>query len=79
MDTLTLVGIIGATIILVTFLLNQFGKLSAESRSYDIANAVGSLILVSYAVLLDSVPFMILNGVWFVVSFRDVIRSFRKS
>jgi hypothetical protein len=78
MDSITLFGLAGTSIILVTFLLNQFGKVSAESRSYDIANAVGSLILVGYAVALDSTPFMILNGVWFIVSFRDVINSYRK-
>jgi hypothetical protein len=78
MDLSTIVGVVGATIILVSFLLNQSGKWSAESRSYDLANAIGSIILVSYAVLLGSVPFMILNSVWFVVSFRDVVKSFRK-
>ncbi len=78
MDTLTLVGIIGTGIILISFVLNQLGKWSAESRSYGTANAVGSLILVGYAVMLDSIPFIILNSVWFVVSFRDVVRSFRK-
>jgi hypothetical protein len=77
MDMLSLMGIIGTGIILVSFLLNQSGKWSTESRSYDVANALGSLILVVYAVMLDSIPFTVLNGVWFVVSFRDVIRSFR--
>lgn len=78
MDTLTLAGIIGTGIILITFILNQSGKWSAKSRSYDTANAIGSLILVGYAVMLDSFPFMVLNGVWFVVSFRDVVKSLRK-
>ena len=77
-DLLTLLGIIGTGIILGSFLLNQSGRWSAKSRSYDIANALGSIILVSYAVMLDSVPFIILNSVWFLVSFRDVIKSFRK-
>lgn len=78
MDIHTLVGIAGTGIILIAFLLNQFGKWSTESRSYDVANAVGSLILVVYAIMLDSIPFTILNSVWFIVSFRDVVRSFRK-
>ena len=78
MDTLSLIGITGTGIILITFLLNQSGKWSAESRSYDATNALGSLILVGYAILLGSIPFMILNGVWFIVSLRDVIRSFRR-
>lgn len=78
MDPLTLVGIAGTGIILIAFVLNQLGKWSAESRSYDIANAVGSLMLVGYAVMLDSIPFMVLNSVWFMVSFRDAVRSFYK-
>lgn len=75
MDTTTLIGILGATIILITFLLNQFGRLSAESRWYDGLNALGSLLLIVYAYILWSIPFMILNSVWFLVSLRDVIRA----
>ena len=78
MDSLTLIGIVGTGIILLSFLMNQSGKWSATSRSYDIANAVGSAILVGYAVMLDSIPFMILNTVWFLASFFDVVRSLRK-
>jgi hypothetical protein len=75
MDTTTLIGILGATIILITFLLNQFGRLSAESRWYDGLNALGSLLLIVYAYILWSIPFMILNSVWFLVSLRDVMRT----
>jgi hypothetical protein len=79
MDTNTIIGVLGATIILVTFLLNQFGKWSVTSRSYDVANALGSLILIIYAALLESLPFLVLNTVWFVFSFLDVIKSLRKN
>ncbi len=78
MDIVSFIGIVGATIILLTFLLNQFGKCSTGSLSYDIANAIGSLILIIYAVCLHSVPFIILNAVWFAVSLRDVIRFYFK-
>lgn len=79
MDSITILGIMGTSIILVSFILNQIGKWSTESRSYDAANALGSIILIVYAYVLGSIPFMILNGVWFLVSFRDVITSFRSS
>jgi hypothetical protein len=78
MDTYTIIGVIGATVILITFLLNQFGKLSAESRLYDVANALGAFILIVYAYLLWSIPFLLLNTVWFVVSARDVLHSYRR-
>ena len=77
MDTTTLIGIIGATIILIAFLLNQSGKWSRESRSYDAANVIGSLLLLIYSYLLGSMPFMVLNTVWLLVSLRDVIKSYR--
>ena len=72
---ITIIGVLGASIILVAFLLNQFGKWSTESRSYDLANTIGSGILMYYAYLLDSLPFLVLNAVWFLVSLRDVVKK----
>ncbi len=67
-DLITFIGVLGATIILIGFFLNQTRKLTVESPWYDGINALGSVILLVYAVLLGSYPFMVLNTVWFVVS-----------
>jgi hypothetical protein len=77
MDTVTIIGIIGATIILMAFLFNQFGRWANESRAYDVANVLGSGFLMYYAYLLESWPFLVLNAVWLIVSLRDVIKSYR--
>ena len=77
METLTIIGVIGTSIILLAFILNQFGNWSTDSRSYDLANVIGSGVLLYYAFLLESWPFMVLNGVWLLVSLRDVVKSFR--
>ena len=74
METTTLIGIIGAGIILIAFLLNQAGKMTAESKWYDAINATGSFILVVYAVLLNSAPFVILNVVWLLVSAHGLFK-----
>lgn len=79
MDLVTVTGVVGATIILVAFLLNQSGKLTAESRLYDALNFLGALLLLIYAYLLDSYPFMILNAVWMLSALRDLIKSIKKS
>ncbi len=63
-----------AEIILVGFLLNQAGKLTVDSWRYDAINAVGSVLLVVYSVLLGSVPFVILNVVWLVVSIKGLVQ-----
>ncbi len=72
-DTMvTFIGISGASIILVFFLLNQFHKIDRDSIWYDIGNFIGSGLLVIYAYLISSIPFLILNAVWAIASLRDV-------
>lgn len=70
----TLVGTLGAAIILIVFVLNQFNKLKNDRIEYDVLNLTGSLLLISYALMLYSVPFLILNTVWAAVSLKDVIK-----
>ncbi len=75
MDIALLIGIAGATIILVFFLLNQFHKINRDSLVYDLANTIGAGLLLYYAFLIGSVPFMILNLIWGGFSLRDAINS----
>ena len=74
MDTTLIIGITGASLILLAFFLNQTGKWSVGNVKYDFLNGVGSLLMVIYAVLLDSIPFLILNAVWALVSLKDVFK-----
>jgi len=74
-DAVTIVGVLGASIILVAFSLNQTNKLTVESRWYDGLNALGSVLLLVYAVLLVSYPFMILNAVWLLVSLHGLMKQ----
>lgn len=74
MDVTTGIGVLGATIILIFFLLNQMGKIDRDDFVYDLGNFIGSAILLYYSYLLGSIPFMILNLVWGGYSLRDVVR-----
>jgi len=78
MDTTLIIGITGASLILLAFFLNQTGKWTSGNVKYDLLNGVGSLLMVIYAVLLDSIPFLILNAVWALVSFKDVFKYLLK-
>lgn len=78
MDITTLIGVIGAGVILVFFLLNQFKVMAAENIWYDAGNTLGSGFLIVYAYLLGSLPFLILNVVWFLFSFKDVVVFFAR-
>jgi len=75
MDTTTLIGVIGAGLLLIAFIANELGKLDAEAFAYDLINLIGAAFLVWYAVLLNSIPFLVLEGIWALVSFRDVFKK----
>jgi hypothetical protein len=78
MDLTTLMGTIGALIILGTFILNQTGTWKAENFYYDLANFVGSAILFVYAMFIRSYPFVVVNIVWMAVSVRDIYNTLKK-
>ena len=78
MDPVTFIGVTGAGIILAFFLLNQFQKVSHQTLLYDSANFIGGSLLLVYAFLISSLPFAILNGVWSLVSLRDIVSDIRR-
>ena len=75
MDIITVIGALGAFIILIAFILLEIGKLSSESMWYDVLNLIGGALLAYYAWLLQSWPFLVLNGIWTLVALRDVLRD----
>ncbi|MDP3996346.1 MAG: hypothetical protein Q8P86_01480 [bacterium] len=78
MDTVTTIGTIGAGIILVFFLLNQAHKIDRDSMAYDVGNFIGGGLLVVYSIFIQSWPFLALNIVWTLFSFKDMFLNFKK-
>ncbi|MEK7644324.1 MAG: hypothetical protein AAB390_03425 [Patescibacteria group bacterium] len=78
MEGINLIGTSGATVILVAFILNQLGFWKSNSLKYDAVNFIGGVLLVFYAFKIDSYPFAVLNGVWALVSLRDVFIDIKK-
>ncbi len=74
----TIIGATGAFIILVLFTFEQAHKLNRDSLAYDSWNFIGAGLLLIYAIILSSIPFAILNGVWAVVSLRDIFSDLRR-
>lgn len=74
-DVTTWIGISGAGLILVAFIMNQTKMWNDDSVWYDVINLIGAVLLIAYSWLLGSYPFLVLNLVWAGVSLRDVISS----
>jgi len=74
-----LIGFSGMFMILFAFIMNQIRKWRDDYLIYDGFNAIGSFLLVAYAIMISSYPFLILNFAWFLVSIRDVFLDIKKS
>lgn len=73
-----IIGTLGALVVLIFFILEQLNVLKNSSLIYDAGNLIGSALLVIYAILLSSIPFAILNGIWALFSLKDVILDLKK-
>lgn len=74
MDANTLIGSAGALLLLIAFVLNEAHVWSEDERRYDLVNLAGAGLLVAYAWLIHSYPFLILNAVWALVALRDMMK-----
>ena len=63
-----LISVIGAAGCLGAYIGLQRGWLSQNSRTYSLMNLVGSLLLTYVAIVDRRVGFIILEGVWALVS-----------
>jgi hypothetical protein len=71
------IQIVGALLILVAFAASQAGRMAPHSRLYLVLNLVGSLILAVLAATDSQFGFLLLEGVWALVSAWGLARVMR--
>jgi hypothetical protein len=72
------VQLVGAVIVLTGFVANQCFGLSSGALPYLLANAVGTGLLAVVAGVNGDLGFLLLEGVWAVVSCVSVARVVRR-
>jgi hypothetical protein len=72
-----LIQIAGAVLILLAFAALQLGRTTAASKPYLILNLVGSVVLAALAVHEEQLGFLLLEGVWAIVSAWSLWRVHR--
>jgi len=71
------ISVVGSMLILVAYVASLFGRVNASSLTYLLLNFVGSGILAVIALLEHQWGFLLLEGVWAVVSLWSLAQMAR--
>jgi hypothetical protein len=74
---LQVISVLGALAILGAYAANLLGCLGPANLSYSVANLIGSGILTYIAIVDQQLGFLLLEGVWALVSLWGVIQVLR--
>ncbi|NNK76935.1 MAG: hypothetical protein HKP42_12840 [Maribacter sp.] len=78
MNTVDWIGFVGVFQILLAYVLNIFGKLEKKDLTFILLNLIGASLACLASVLMKYLPFIILEGVWALVSLIALF-SYRKA
>lgn len=76
-NLINFVGIAGMLILLYGYLMAQKGDWTPEMLAYDTTNAIGSFLLVIYALSINSWPFVILFAIWCFTASMDFWHGYK--
>lgn len=78
MNTTDWLGFTGVFLILLAYFLNVSGRMQTGSLPYILLNVIGAGLACLASVLLNYVPFIILEGAWTLVSLVSLVRYSRR-
>lgn len=69
-----LISVAAALVVLFAYWMQQQGRWAAQNRWYLACNAVGTLILTVVAWVGTQWGFVLIEGIWAMLSFRSLLR-----
>jgi len=73
-----IISTIGVSLILLAFFLSTFKFLDTKSKLYFILNIIGGAFACYGSVLLNSLPFIVLEGTWSLVAIIGLLRVLKQ-
>ena len=77
MDSSTLIGSFGVTLLLIAFFLNLIQRLRQDSLAYITMNMIGAGLSGYASWLIGFLPFVVLEGTWCLVAAVALLRQLR--
>ena len=71
----SMVGALGVTLLLIAFFLNLFRYIGQGSKTYMLLNILGAGLSCYASLLINYLPFVILEGIWCLVALAALVRS----
>ncbi len=78
MSTTDWLGFIGVFLILLAYILNILDIITNKNLYFILLNFVGASLACLASILLNYLPFIILEGVWALVSLISFIKYFKQ-
>ena len=78
MNYIDIIGFVGLSLVLIAFVMNLMKKMNTDSIIYNVLNAVGTIILAYYSIVLGSIPFLILQATWCIFALYNLIKILRR-
>lgn len=71
------IGTLGVFQILLAYFLNVIGKISNTDLTFILLNLVGAAMACLASILLNYWPFIVLEGLWALVSLISIMKHFK--
>jgi hypothetical protein len=75
LDGFTIVGFVGAAIIIVAYFANQTGRLPSNDWRFPLANLVGAALIMVSLVTQWNFPSAVIEVFWIAISLYGLVRA----
>lgn len=72
-----LIGILGVTIIVITYILLQVEKMDAQDLSFSLLNAVGAFLIIVSLLFEWNLASFLMEFIWMMISLYGILKYYR--